>query len=153
MPTGLGTGRTVFGDSSPTSSLPLALPHSPWASPGHPTGVLDVSRPFAGGVHQGRDGPALNSGPEPPLCWSCSSHLPDCGLSSSVLASLTVSGPLGSGDSLAFPPGVIQVWFPYLGLSSALPTPTFRHFWCALQPGEDNVCVVSGPWNSTLNRD
>lgn len=96
-----------------------------------------------GGVHQGRDGPALSSGPAPPLGWSCSSHLPDCGLSSSVLASLPVSGPLGSGDSLAFPPGVIQVWLPYLGLSSALPTLTFRHFWCAPQPGED-ICVVSG---------
>lgn len=36
---------------SPESSLPVALAHSTWASPGHPTWILDINRPFAGGVH------------------------------------------------------------------------------------------------------
>lgn len=56
VPTGLSTGTSVFGDSSPASSLPVALAHSPWASLGHPTWVLVIGRPFAGGVHEARDG-------------------------------------------------------------------------------------------------
>lgn len=155
VPTGLSTGMSVFGDSSPASSLPVALAHSPWASPGHPTWVLVIGRPFAGGVHEARDGACSEQRPSasPGEKTAGLAHLPDYGLSSCVLASVPVSGPPGSGDSLAFPPEVIRLWLPYLGLSSALPTPTFCHFWCSLQPGEDNVCVVSGPWNSIQNKD
>lgn len=130
----------MFRDSSPKSSLPVALAHSPiHLDLGCEQALLQVvcTEPAMGRV--------LSSRPQP-LCWMASagsalliSQLWPFQLH--VLASVPISDPFCSGDPLAFLLRVIRVWLLYLGLSSALPTPTLCHFWYSLQPGvEKSLC-------------
>lgn len=136
----LSISRSMFRDSSPKSSLPVALAHSPrHLDLGCEQALLQVvcTEPVMGRV--------LSSRPQP-LCWMASagsalliSQLWPFQLH--VLASVPISDPFCSGDPLAFLLRVIRVWLLYLGLSSALPTPTLCHFWCSLQPGvEKSLC-------------